>query len=98
MGIKDEQVPVFLRPTRGPCTQELPTNSCSESLMKGGVVIGSKGGSKERTQSLITQACLCPALQSGCDFLLERAWENSKLWQALLHARPQLGILFTWSH
>ena len=96
MGIKDEQVPVFPRPTRGPCTQELPTNSCSESLMEAGVVIGPKGGSKERTQSLITPARLCPALQGGCD--LERAWENSKLRQALLHARPLLGILFTRSH
>ena len=98
MGIRDEQVPVFPRPTRGPCTQELPTNSCSESLMEAGVVIGPKGGSKERTQSLITPARLCPALQGGYDFLLERAWENSKLRQALLHARPLLDILFTWSH
>lgn len=43
MGIKDEQVPVFPTPTRGPCTQELPTNSCSESLMEAGIVIGPKG-------------------------------------------------------
>lgn len=48
MGIKDEQVTVFPTPTRGPCTQELSTNSYLESLMEAGVVIGPKGGGKER--------------------------------------------------
>ena len=62
MGIQDEQVTVFPTPTRGPCTQELPTNSCLESLMEAGIVIGPKGGGKERP-SLITPARLCPAPQ-----------------------------------
>lgn len=80
-------------PGRGPSTQKLPTNSCSD-----GASSCEKPRERKAPEPHNTSMSLLRALQGGCAFLVEREGQRTTKWRTYCVPGPLPGGSLPSSH